>query len=125
MIRSMAAWARSWNKPSSIRAVSASFPARLRGVTALLATAILVAGAAACGHDDGAGTSLARAKGRFVDSCTEGKARDRGLCRCVVDELIARDAYDARRLDDGRDAVESGRRPAAIVRAAEACARRA
>lgn len=89
---------------------------------AALPSSVVAAGCGGSSH----GESLASARAHLVDSCVEGRTRDRELCICIARELQSHHGYEtAARFDRGRRAVEAGHEPREIVAASVACGRKA
>jgi len=99
-----------------------------RNTLAALAAAAATALAAGCGSDDADDTpaTVAEAKATLSKDCQEGKAEDKPLCDCIGDEL-EKAGNDAKEILALNKKVNEGgdKPPAAVTKAAEACASKA
>ena len=110
-------------------------PARTSTLAALAVLAI--AGfAAGCGSEDDAGSTgssttatvttaaaeLGEAKATLSKDCQQGKASDKPLCDCIAGEL-EKAGNDAEQILAINKKVNGGESPAAVTKAATACAK--
>ena len=97
-------------------------PART-SILAALAVLATIGLAAGCGSDDDAKpASIGEAKATLSKDCQQGKASDKPLCDCIADELV-KAGNDAEELLAINKKVNGGDAPAAVTKAATACAK--
>lgn len=96
-------------------------PART-SILAALAVLATVGVAAGCGSEDDEPASIGEAKATLSKDCQQGKASDKPLCDCIADELV-KAGNDAEEVLAINKQVNGGDAPAAVTKAATACAR--
>ena len=96
-------------------------PART-STLAVLAVLATVGFAAGCGSDEDEPATIGEAKATLSKDCQQGKASDKPLCDCIADEL-EKAGNDAEEILAINKKVNGGDSPAAVTKAATACAK--